>query len=226
MTSAPVVTVWWAAPADADVVPATWLDDVERGRRDAYVREGDARRFAVGAGLVRASAASLLGIDPADVDVDRTCASCGRPHGPVRVPASGMAWSVTHADDVVGIAVGPGLVGLDVEPLASGSTLAEVVTSFLSGGEQLRLDASRHLAWWTRKEAVVKATGDGVGIGLDGVELSSDGARVVSYPSPDPRVDDLRLDELRPRPDHLAALARPHDAEVDVRDGSALLRST
>lgn len=227
MTSDQVTTVWWASPADAELVPEHWLDAVERGRRDAYVRRADAQRFVVGAALVRAVAATLLGVDPAAVPVDRTCASCGRPHGRVHVAGSARAWSVTHADDVVGLAVGSGLVGLDVEPVGSGPVLAETASSFLTGGELLRLDADRHLAWWTRKEAVVKATGDGIGIGLDALELAVHGDRVVSYPGPaadDPRLAALRLVELRPSAGHLAALAHAGDRDVELRDGSALLR--
>ena len=158
------------------------LDEVERGRLAAYLREEDKARFLLGVTLVRRVLAERFSLPAARVILDRTCADCGKPHGKVR--AAGVELSVTHSGDLVGIAVGERPVGLDVEKVDLGVDVDAVARVALTDAEVRELrgydgvaKARAFTTYWTRKEAVVKATGDGLrgdlraGVVPDGVHV-------------------------------------------------------
>jgi len=89
---------------------------------------------------------------------------------PVRVSVlDGLFFSISHTDGLVCAAAGPSSTGIDVErirPLTP--ELAAEIT-----------DGSDPLFVFTRKEAVLKAAGIGIGLGLDSVRLTEDGTEAV-----------------------------------------------
>lgn len=190
----------WAQPGNPALARTDVLSPQETGRRAAYHREIDRARFTVGAVLVRLLFAAYLSVaDPGSVAVDRTC-RCGRPHGRPRVAGSGIAVSITHAGDRVGVACGVMTsLGLDVEPM-SGTDIADLRSIVLSPheltapelrpelGPHQKPDRGRLLSYWIRKEAVLKATGDGLGTAMSALTVSA----------PDQRPALLRFDD---RPD-------------------------
>jgi 4'-phosphopantetheinyl transferase len=165
--TAPVVDIWWADVDEArnEFVPD--LDAVERGRLAAYVRDVDKARFLLGVTIVRRVLAARFSLPAAKIDLDRTCPECGKPHGKVR--AAGVELSVTHSGQLVGVAVSDRPVGLDVEkvdPELDVDTLARMALSAaeaqaLSGYDGIA-KVRAFTAYWTRKEAVLKATGEGL----------------------------------------------------------------
>lgn len=163
------VEVWWARTTLARRAWLTDLDAVERGRFDAYLRDEDKFRFLVGATLVRRLLGERLQLPPARVPLDRTCSDCGKPHGKVRTPGS-LEVSVTHSGELVGVALHDGApVGLDVEEINPALDVPGLGRMALADSELravlgLRPDhrAAAFTTYWARKEAVVKATGDGM----------------------------------------------------------------
>jgi 4'-phosphopantetheinyl transferase len=85
--------------------------------------------------------------------------------------------------------------------------------------------ARSFLVAWTRKEAVTKATGDGLRAAFSEVVVAADAGppRLVSWPYPrDPR--EVTLLDLDAAPGYVAALAvLGRCTAVTPRDGSALL---
>jgi 4'-phosphopantetheinyl transferase len=162
------VEVWWARLRDCRPELAHDLDAVERERLAAYARDEDRARFVLGCAIVRRVLGDRLGVPARAVVIDRTCGDCGRPHGKVR--ADGTQLSVSHSGDLVGVALHPSTpVGLDVEvvdPLLDASALAPVALADSETKELARYDgtarARAFTTYWTRKEAVVKATGEGI----------------------------------------------------------------
>ena len=160
--------VWWATP-NRDW-PEGPISPDERRRHDELMRPEDRRRFVAGVGLSRLLLGAHSGTPPQKLVIDRGCVRCGRPHGKPRLadPATDIEFSVSHAGERVVVALtrgGP--VGVDVESLhrrADVDTLAPHVLSQAErdarGGDDA--DATRFLRYWTRKEAVLKATGDGL----------------------------------------------------------------
>lgn len=178
----PLVEVWTARLDDLPL-DSSWLDPVERGRRDALLREPDRRRFVGGALLVRAVAGTALGVAPELLGVDRRCPSCGGPHGRPSV-AGAPSMSVSHSGSVVMLASSTaGDVGVDTEP-ADRQVDPAIVPLVLGGGERIAAP-DELLRYWVRKEAVLKACG--VGLTVPMTDLT------VSTPDSPPRVLTHRL---------------------------------
>lgn len=185
MRPAPLCRVW-IATADPDAAAADVLSPAELRRAAAYRRPGDRSRFATGAVLLRHVAAELLGGHPADVPVDRVCPQCGdADHGPPTLAGRDLSVSISHSGDLLLLAAVHGHgVGVDVERRRD-VDVDTLAAKALAPGEAVA-DAEGFQRLWTRKEATVKATRDGVTVPLSGVALSgedTDGARrLLAYP--------------------------------------------
>jgi 4'-phosphopantetheinyl transferase len=231
--------VWWAQRQAASPDLADLLDDTERLRWAAYRRAEDRERFLVGCALAKTVLAAYAGQRPADVRFDRTCRECAQPHGKPVLASGGFEHSVTHSGDLIAVAVARDPVGVDVEqldgrarPLGSDRDPQALAALVFSEEERAALatvrpsDRSRaFLVAWTRKEAVTKATGDGMRASFSDVIVAGPpGApRLVAWPYPeDPQ--DVALLDLEAAPGYVAALAvLGRCGTVQARDGSALL---
>jgi 4'-phosphopantetheinyl transferase len=226
------VEVWWARTTDARPGLIGELNAVERERLNAYARDEDKNRFLVGCAIVRRVAATKLDTSPGEVVLDRTCPDCGRHHGKVSV--EGLQLSVSHSGDRIVVAFHPSTaVGVDVElvnPAIDADSLASVSLSDLEAAELAGFaPAARARAftqYWTRKEAVVKATGDGIRADLRKV--------IVSAPDQPPALREwagydgpVWLVDLQAGVEYAAALAILSDELPEVRsfDAGPLLRS-
>ncbi|GAB2663077.1 4'-phosphopantetheinyl transferase family protein [Kribbella swartbergensis] len=219
------VEVWWGRIGQVREDFTDDLDPIERRRYAAYLRAEDRARFLLGCTIVRRALSHRLSLPPASIRLDRTCPDCGQPHGKVRV--DGAELSVTHSGDLVGVAISDRPVGLDVEKVDPGIdvdglaqvSLADVEIAALAGydaGERVRAFTT----YWTRKEAVVKATGEGIRAELRTV--------IVSRPDQPPRVVErtqndgsVRLIDLEPDAEYVAALATLSAEPAVVRTESA-----
>lgn len=212
MTDAPC-TVWWAAPVAPADRPALvgLLDDHERARLDRFRRAADAARYLAAHALTRVVLAELTGATPAALGFDRTC-RCGEPHGKPTTPG-GPAFSLTHAGDLVGVAVWPeGPIGLDVELVRELPDLpaltrhvgspAELARDELGGGATTAL---AFFVTWTRKEALLKLTGTGLAGTMTAITL--DGPSVLEWTGRGAPEEPVWLRDLRPAPGYAAALA-------------------
>jgi 4'-phosphopantetheinyl transferase len=214
-----VVDVWWARPVSEAPHLAALLDAHERERLERFRRPADRARYLAAHALARLVLAARLDSDPAGLEFDRTC-RCGKPHGKPTLP--GLHFSLTHSGDRVGVAVSAdGPVGLDVEELRELGDLAALAGHALSPAEPRPADGPAFLRVWTRKEALLKATGEGLSSPMNAITLA--GARVESWTDGPAQV---WLVDLRAGPSHPAALAGlgPRPAEVTERDGDPLLR--
>jgi 4'-phosphopantetheinyl transferase len=212
--------VWWASVDALPVRPESVLPAVEIERSRRLRRPEDRARQLLGAVLLRLAVGAATGTPPDRVTVDRTCRQCGAQHSRPLLPGTGLHASVTHSGDVVGLAltaVAP--VGLDVERITdvdvdglSRMVLHPDEQTGASGGS----GPADFFVYWTRKEAVVKATGDGLRVPLAQVRVSAPGSppELVAYPErPGLRA---YLVDLNPPPGYLAALALLAPAPVPV----------
>ena len=107
-------------------------------------------------------------------------------------------------------------MGIDVEKQQT-TNFARLGAAVLTPDERAYVnDDGSFLRYWTRKEAVVKATGDGVSA-LPRVHVSSPDlpAAVLHYDGYDPQ--HFRLVDIDTGPGHLGALAVLTSARVRVR---------
>jgi 4'-phosphopantetheinyl transferase len=153
------VEVWWREPS---LGGADLLVGVERERADAYLRDADRARFVTGVALSRTVLGERLGVEPRDVPLDRTCKDCGRPHGPPRLP-DGPRISIAHSGERVVLALADVPVGVDVEKIDRKLDATRLGKRVLLPEEREGIDSpADFVRRWTRKEALVKATGEGV----------------------------------------------------------------
>lgn len=217
--------MWWAALPDVTPDHVKLLDPVELARRDRYLRDADRDRFTLGVAVTRLAAGALLGLPPERVPVSRACADCGKPHGRP-VIAGGPELSVSHSGERVAVALsGTGPVGVDVEaydrrvgPDIAGHVLGPDEPLAEGPGAQAGL-----LAYWTRKEAVLKATGDGLRVPLRDLRLSPPGEppRLLAWEGRPGLVDRMTMHTLDPGPGYVACLALIDQPEVPVRESPA-----
>jgi 4'-phosphopantetheinyl transferase len=216
--------VWWATLADVRPEYVALLDPVERGRRARYLRDEDRDRFTLGVAVTRLMLGPLLDIPPDRVPLTRACRACGEPHGPP-VVAGGPHLSVSHSGDRVAVAISAGgPVGVDVE--ATTKRLDESIERHvLSPGESL--DGGDLLSYWTRKEAIVKATGDGLRVPMTDITVSPSAAspRLLAWSGRTGLVDRVTLHPLAPGPGYAACLALIDQPGAVVRERSFATRS-
>jgi 4'-phosphopantetheinyl transferase len=207
--------VLWTDPRAIGLEEFGLLDDVERSRVRRLHRPDDQARFVSATALLRRAVAAETGLRPSAVVLDRSCPTCGRPHGRPRLPGLDIHASIAHSGNIVGVALTRvGLVGLDVEELKE--------RDFMTLGRHV-LDSDEAVSssldfyrYWTRKEAVVKATGDGMAIGLSQVRVTGPDQppRLLSYPTRPRLTAEIR--DLFPSPSYPAALAVITTSDVHI----------
>lgn len=192
----------WRVPVEASPGGLEILSDDERARAARLRRQADRDRFVTAWVALRHVLAERLGARPADLRFRRTCRSCGRDgHGkPALVESEGWEFSLSHTGGNVLLAISDaGRVGVDIE--ATGEHLAAV--AHLVRAPQERAESPDEvLRLWVCKEAVLKATGDGLS-----VPMSSFSVTPFTWPSDPTVATRMALAELEVPDGHRAAVA-------------------
>jgi 4'-phosphopantetheinyl transferase len=181
----------------------------ERTRASGFHFAGDRDRFIARRGVLRHLLARYL-----HQRAERIGFSVGRHGKPcIAAPDGGpcLHFNVSHSGALALYAVtSASPVGVDVERLREISELDALASRFFAAAEASRLIAlpssqrlDEFFACWTRKEALLKATGSGIGAHPD---LRS--AVPPCVPS------DWRIQRLRPAPGFAGALAHRHGAAL------------
>ena len=183
------------------------------------------REFLVARGALRRILAGALGIDPLAVPVVEGA------HGkPSLAPGTGPAvgFNVSHSGDRFVVAVAIGMEpGVDIERIRARRDLAGLARWSFSPAEQEEVAAAPEpmdafYRVWSRKEAVIKADGRGIAIGLDRFDVNAgeppallDARWEGAVPG---EAAQWSLRSLEAPSDYAAALAvRSPDIEVVVR---------
>jgi 4'-phosphopantetheinyl transferase len=181
VTLASNVAVWASDLRELTNEERRALDDVELRRVERMPRPDRARSL-LGAILIRRAAASALGCHPAEVPVSRRCSRGHTHHGRPVVTGADISLSLSHASRCLVVAVtSAASVGVDVEDEDPGGPMRWDLT--LSEGELPSTCAGDRVRTWVRKEAVLKARGDGWDTPFAEVRLSAaaDAPRLLSY---------------------------------------------
>ncbi|WP_166640024.1 4'-phosphopantetheinyl transferase superfamily protein [Amycolatopsis sp. SID8362] len=221
------IVVRWSPPLPAEERFLRLLDEAEQDRFAAYRQDADKRRFLTGRVLAKTAAAERLGLAVEAVKFDATCEDCGKPHGRPRVPGADLTLSISHSGDLIGLAATPSVpVGLDVETAnrRADDGLIDYALSPAEAAHLAGLDpdakAAAFFVYWTRKEAVMKATGKGLRIPLQSITFSryDEPARLVS--SGDASLDPARtrLVDLKAADGYRAAIAVLTTEELSVTE--------
>jgi 4'-phosphopantetheinyl transferase len=174
----------WRRSLDREAVDETDLAALlsrdERLRAERFRSRRDASRFIVARATLRQILGAYLAVAP-----DRLVFVTG-PHGKPALawPRASLTFSVSHCEGLALYAIARGRrVGVDVErrrPVDDLDDLAARVFAASERAELAALSAERRgqafLDGWTRKEAFVKALGEGLRYPLDTVVVSLDPA--------------------------------------------------
>lgn len=180
-----------AGVAEAERAGLALLDTHERARAARFVRPVDRRRFVAAHALLRRTLADHTGVAPADLVIEgRPCVRCGEPHGKPGLVGRGPEFNLTHSAGVVAVAVSSDrAVGLDVQE-SRNIDHRGLARRFFSPAERADIEARDDAAGllrfhqlWARKEAVLKATGEGITAGLAEVDAREPAAGHVVVPA-------------------------------------------
>ena len=202
-----------AAERLEDLASLLSADETDRASRFRFPR--DRRRFVTGRASLRLILGACLGERPERVAF--TYGERGKPALGARFKGAALSFNVSHSEDLGLVAVARGReVGVDVErrrPLRDAAAIAERFFSTREREELLALpEAEREAAFfagWARKEAFIKATGEGLARPLDGFTVSlraGEPARLTAVVDDPDEAARWSLVSLDPAPEFSAAL--------------------
>jgi 4'-phosphopantetheinyl transferase len=163
------------------------LSSDEKERADRFVFQKDRDHFIAGRAALRKILGRYIGLSPQDVRF--AARHFGKPY---LSPAHDLRFNVSHSKGIAIVAVAKNQeVGVDIEFVDRSFDIFSVASSVFRADEVLKLkelspesQAAAFFAGWTRKEALLKAMGDGLSSSDELQDaVSMIGERDVSYRS-------------------------------------------
>ena len=220
-----IADVWMVDPADVHESVllsryAALLPPDESAQLDRYRLAKLRHQYLVARVLVRTVLSARLGVSPADLAL--RASSSGRPE-----LASGkdrLDFNLSHTDGLIVLAVTDGArIGVDVERYdRTVGTLALARRFFAPAEHAAIVAADEHrrrelfLAYWTLKEAYLKARGGGIADGLGSIAFTIDDTTIRVLTAPDDGAS-WRFVSWEPTPSHRAAVAVQTRDELELR---------
>ena len=188
-----VVTAGLDAPPAAVRGLSARLCDAEQRRATRFHFDRDRRRFVVARARLRELLAERLDVSPESIEF--VYGREGKPALAERFARSGWRFNLSHCDELVLYAFARERdVGIDVEAVRAVDEADAIAERSFAPGERSAFRAlkpeqrnSGFLQLWTRKEAFVKALGDGLAVPLERLDASAPpwGWSIESF-SPEP----------------------------------------
>jgi 4'-phosphopantetheinyl transferase len=209
---------WLSGNARPTSAPAGMgLAAEEQARALKFLTAELRQRYVASRLVVRRLLGACLGLAPERVPIQSDAR--GKPH----LEGGGFEFNLAHSGDLLLVAVAKRMpVGVDVERVRPLRDATAIARRFFTAREadwlETRSGAERGRAFfrlWTRKEAVLKATGEGISSGLNTIELlDHTGAFKDTVARGGGGVDATgwRLKELDPARGFIGALAWPAQA--------------
>jgi len=210
------------------------LSESERDRAQRFRFDRLRQQFTIAHGALRFVLGRYLSIAPDRVRFAE--GSHGKPE--VAEPATTIRFNVSHSEALAVIAIADGRdVGVDIEAIRPVPELEEIAQRYFSDQEA---DALMHTApgareqnffrIWTRKEAFIKAIGDGLSFPLDSFAVSfrpDEASRLIHLRGDVEEARSWQLHAFTPAPGFAGALAycgpRVHPALLPPLDSDELL---
>jgi len=188
-------------------------DEQRRARELRFPR--DRKRFIVARARLRQLLASRLDAPPASIELQY--GRRGKPELARKFAASKLKFNLSHSEDLAVYAfTSCGEVGVDVEAIRPLPDADDIATRFFSRGENAAYLAlpPRHrplgfFNCWTRKEAFIKALGDGLYYPLDAFDVTlapGAPARILRVGSTPGRLCGWDLESFSPAAGFVAAV--------------------
>ena len=206
------------------------LSDKEKNRSDRMHFEKDRNRFIVSHGVLRSLLGTYLGQNPKDIRFGYTANN--KPILATDPGQESLTFNMSHSGAIGLYAIGKSRkLGIDIEQIRHDVQLEQIANRFFSKGEirslrsfpeAKRLD--RFFQYWTRKEAFIKSTGDGVSYPLETCDVSSFRSEELSpifLEGVNPDKLKMHGRDLKPGTGYVAAIvAEGKEWQVSCRDFS------
>jgi len=191
------------------------LSGEELDRAGRFRTEVLAHRYLVSRVMLRRVLGAAMNLAPERVAFGREARG-----KPCLVDPAGIGFNLAHTGDLMLLAVTPGVpVGVDIERVRRLKAAQDIARRFFTGREAGWLRAFEGAAvdraffrLWTRKEAVLKATGEGISSGLgtfEVLEANGEFTSTLSRRVPGEEEDRWEVTELSPADGFIAAVALP-----------------
>lgn len=189
-------------------------DELERASR--YKFDVHRNRYLAGRGILRSILARYLNNTASDLEF--TYSAHQKPELTRATNSGGLHFNLAHTGDLAVIAIANAApLGVDVEEVRAIKDVEDLVARFFSSREnelfQQLAPEKKSAAFfnlWTRKEALLKATGEGITGGLNRVEVSfleSEPARLLAINGDSNRASEWTLNAFAPASGFVGALA-------------------
>lgn len=188
----------------------------EHARAERFYFDKDRRRYVVGRGVLRRLIGRYLAVDPAEIRF--AYGEQGKPELAAPEPTEReLAFNISHAQGAALFAFGwARRIGVDIEPVRQLDDAAVVAERFFSAWEVGRYTAvspeqqpQAFFNCWTRKEAYIKAIGDGLSCPLDSFDVTltpGEPAQLLRVRGSGTAAARWQLVSLEPVPGYAAAL--------------------
>lgn len=186
------------------------LDATEQASAARFRAEADRRAYIAAHALLRQMLAEAGGLPAAAWRFTR--GAQGKPEIAAEHEMPWLRFSLSHTRGLAACALaGTDDIGLDVEDLDRRAASPDLARRYFAPEEAAWLDAvpaeDRHAAFlrlWTLKEAYVKATGEGIAVGLDSFAMEIDPPRLLRAPG---GTQHWRFLQHQPTPRHILSVA-------------------
>ena len=231
-TQIEVVTARLDVEPEALRTAAALLSPAEQHKANRFVFDCDRRRFIVARSRLRRLLGARLSVRPEGVEL--VYGKHGKPALARRFSGANVHFNVAHTEDVAVFAFSSELdIGVDVETVRVMRDAGEIAARFFSRTEYAAYCALApddkplgFLTCWTRKEAFVKALGDGLYQPLNSFDTSGSRplfeaqARNLRTGNATSNTRDWALHSFSPGPGLIAAVAVKKRAEALVERSS------
>lgn len=148
------------------------FNDDENIRADKFIFEKDRNQFITAHGSLRKILSQYLSVDPGIIQFRKT--NNKKPY--ITFPVTSLKFNISHSQEKILVAVGTDEMGVDIEKIKPGFEFKDFIKSYFSSKEQNAILNSSNAnetfyKFWTRKEAVLKATGIGIIDNLKEIEI-------------------------------------------------------
>lgn len=201
-----------ASPSRVRELSSTLSSD-EKERASSFKFEHLTRRFCVCRGLLRAFLGAYLATAPRDIEF--SYGKCGKPFV---AGVDSFQFNLAHSEDMAVYAFACGCdLGIDIERVRDIQDIAGIARHFFCPEEVADLNCvgarerlESFFACWTRKEAYIKATGEGLSASLDCFRVALQPRETACFVHINGSTSDAELWSLhsfRPNEEYIGALA-------------------
>lgn len=206
------VEIWSRRVSGADdfSLLLAYLDEIEKARYARFKNLTARDSFLVARGYLRHLLGNYLKIPPREVPI------LSLDHGKPSLPAEiGLYFNLTHSHDLILYAFASEPVGIDIEFTDRKVDFDPVMRRFFSERERedwrnnsIPSAAEAFFRGWTRKEAFLKATGEGIsGLGHTEISFLPNNPKALLKRTDNLNIAEWRFHDFIPEKNYLASVA-------------------